>query len=200
MIQIGDKILSLDLFEKQFCCDLPKCLGTCCVDGQSGAPLEPNEVELLEMEIAHIKPYLKPEGLEAINEQGIVVTDIDGDIVTPLINDEECAYSIEENGITFCAIEKAWLEGKVEFRKPISCHLYPIRVKKYSTYTALNFDQWSICKPARELGVKENLPVFRFLKTPIIRAYGEDFYNELEEVYRLLQEQEQGEELKDVDG
>lgn len=194
MIQIDDKILSLDLFEKQFCCDLPKCLGTCCVDGQSGAPLDPNEVELLEMEIAHIKPYLKPEGLEAIKEQGIVVTDLDGDIVTPLINDEECAYSIEENGITFCAIEKAWLEGKVEFRKPISCHLYPIRVKKYSSYTALNYDQWSICKPARELGVKENLPVFRFLKVPIIRVYGEDFYNELEEVYKLLQQEKQEEE------
>ena len=110
-------------------------------------------------------------------------------MVTPLINNEECAYSIEEDGITFCAIEKAWLEGKVKFRKPISCHLYPIRVKQYPTFTALNYDQWTICQPARELGEKEGIPVFRFLKGALTRAYGEKFYAEMEEAYRLLQEQ-----------
>jgi hypothetical protein len=187
MIQIDDKLLSFDIFEKHFCCDLPKCLGACCVDGQSGAPLEPNEIEMLEMELAQIKPYLKPSGLEAINQQGVAIRDLDGDMVTPLIEDEECAYSIEENGITFCAIEKAWFDGKVKFRKPISCHLYPIRAKKYSSFIALNYDQWSICQPARQLGEKEGIPVFRFLKGAITRAYGEDFYKELEEAYLLIQ-------------
>jgi hypothetical protein len=189
MIQIEDKLLSFDLFEKHFCCDLPRCLGACCVHGESGAPLEPDEIELLKKELPLIIPYLKPSGLKAINEQGVAVNDPDGDIVTPLIEGEECAFSIEEGDITFCAIEKAWFEGKVTFRKPISCHLYPIRAKKYSTFTALNYDQWSICQPARELGEKEGIPVFRFLKGAITRAYGENFYNELEEAYKLIQEQ-----------
>lgn len=189
MIQIGDKLLSFDIFEKHFICDLPKCLGSCCVHGQSGAPLEEKEIEMLKKELPLIVPYLKPDGHKAIKEQGVAVKDLDGDMVTPLIEGEECAFSIEENGITFCAIEKAWFEGKVEFRKPISCHLYPIRAKKYATFTALNYDQWSICEPARELGSKEGLPVFRFLKEAITRAYGEEFYNELEEAFKAIEAQ-----------
>lgn len=188
MIQIDDKLISFDIFEKHFCCDLPKCFGTCCVDGQSGAPLEQNEVELLKQEIHLIEPYLKPSGLEAIKKQGVFVKDIEGDIVTPLIDGEECAYSYEDKGITFCAIEKGWMEGKVKFRKPISCHLYPIRAKKYSTFTALNYDQWSICQPARELGENIGLPVFKFLKEAVERAYGTDFYKQLEAAARLLDE------------
>jgi hypothetical protein len=189
MIQIDDKLLSFDIFEKHFCCDLPKCLGACCVHGESGAPLESDEIDSLKAEIEKIKPYLKPSGLRAIENQGVAIRDLDGDMVTPLIENEECAYSIEEDKITFCAIEKAWLEGKVKFRKPISCHLYPIRAKKYPTFTALNYDQWSICQSARELGEKEGIPVFKFLKGAITRAYGEDFFTELEEAYRLIQEQ-----------
>jgi hypothetical protein len=188
MIQIDDKLLSFDLFEKHFCCDIPICLGACCVHGESGAPMDHEEIEMLKRELPLIIPYLKPTGHKAINEQGVAVEDVDGDMVTPLIDGEECAFSIEEGGITFCAIEKAWFEGKVKFRKPISCHLYPIRAKKYSTFTALNYDQWSICQPARELGKKEGIPVFRFLKGAITRAYGEEFYNELEEAYKLIQE------------
>ena len=194
MIQIDDKLISFDVFEKHFCCNLSKCLGACCVYGESGAPLEPDEIEKLKKEIEQIKPYLKPSGLKAIEEQGVTIRDLDGDMVTPLINNEECAYSIEENGITFCAIEKAWLEGKVKFRKPISCHLYPIRVKQYPTFTALNYDQWTICQPARELGEKEGIPVFRFLKGALTRAYGEKFYAEMEEAYRLLQEQNENQD------
>ncbi|NHB68422.1 DUF3109 family protein [Perlabentimonas gracilis] len=194
MIQIDDKLLSFDIFEKHFCCDLPKCLGACCVHGESGAPLEMDEIDSLKAEIEKIKPFLKPSGLKEIEKQGVTIRDLDGDMVTPLINNAECAYSIEENEITFCAIEKAWLEGKVKFRKPISCHLYPIRVKKYPTFTALNYDQWSICQPARELGEKEGIPVFRFLKGAITRAYGEEFYAEMEEAYRLLQEQNENQD------
>jgi len=194
MIQIDDKLLSFDIFEKHFCCDLPKCLGACCVHGESGAPLEMDEIDSLKAEIEKIKPFLKLSGLKEIEKQGVTIRDLDGDMVTPLINNAECAYSIEENGITFCAIEKAWMEGKVKFRKPISCHLYPIRAKKYPTFTALNYDQWSICQPARELGKKEGIPVFRFLKGAITRAYGEEFYAEMEEAYRLLQEQNENQD------
>jgi len=186
MIQIDDKLLSLDLFERHFCCDLPKCLGACCVHGQSGAPLFEGEVDKISADLSVIKKHLKPEGLAAIGEQGVWVLDGDGDVVTPLINGEECAYSIEENGITFCAIEKAWLAGKVEFRKPISCHLYPIRIKKYESFTAVNYDQWSVCQPARELGSRLNLPVYQFLKDPIIRAFGHEFYEQLLEADKLL--------------
>jgi len=187
MIQIDDKIISFDIFEKKFCCDLPKCLGGCCVHGVSGAPLEADEVEALKKQIHLIEPYLKPTGRKAIKKQGVAVTDLDGDIVTPLIDGEECAFTVEIDNITYCAIEKAWLDGKVKFQKPISCHLYPIRVKNYKTFTALNYDKWSICEPARELGEKLDLPVYKFLKDVFIRAYGADFYSKLEEAAKLLE-------------
>lgn len=187
MIQIDDKLISFDVFEKHFCCDLPKCMGICCIHGQSGAPVEIDEIKIIEKELPKIKPYLKPDGLKAINEQGVAIMDYDGDMVTSLINNEECAFSFEENGITYCAIEKAWRNGKIKFRKPISCHLYPIRAKVYPTFTALNYDQWPICQPAKELGEELKTPVFRFAKEAIIRAYGEEFYNEMELVYKTLQ-------------
>lgn len=187
MVQIDDKLISFDVFEKQFCCDLPKCLGICCVYGQSGAPLEEEEIDILKREMKNIKSYLKPEGLKTIEEQGVAVEDFDGDMVTPLINHEECAFSVEKDGITFCGIEGAWLDGKTKFRKPISCHLYPIRVTKYPTFTALNYDVWSVCEPARELGQKEGLPIFRFLKEAITRAYGEAFYNAMEEAAKEME-------------
>lgn len=186
MIQIDDKILSLDIFEQHFCCDLPKCIGSCCVYGQSGAPLDKDEVIILEDILDIITPYLKPEGLKAIKEQGVAVIDSDGDIVTPLIDGKECAYCIVEKGINWCAIEKAWFNKEVEFRKPISCHLYPIRVKKYSTFVGLNYDQWDVCEPARKLGAIKSLPVFVFLKEPITRAFGSEFYKQIEEASKIL--------------
>jgi hypothetical protein len=187
MIQIDDKILSLDIFQKHFCCDLAKCLGACCVHGQSGAPLSQDEVIILEDILEKIAPYLKPEGLKSIKEQGVAVIDSDGDLVTPLIEGKECAYCISEKGISFCSIEKAWLDKKVDFRKPISCHLYPIRVKNYSTFLGLNYDQWDVCEPARKLGLSKNLPVYKYLKDAITRAYGEEFYNQIEEAAKLLE-------------
>ncbi|HPI69805.1 MAG TPA: DUF3109 family protein [Tenuifilaceae bacterium] len=189
MIQIDDKLISFDVFEKHFCCDLPQCLGACCVHGLSGAPLEPEEIDILKKEIGIIEQFLKPGGIEAVRKQGVAIRDFDGDMVTPLIEGEECAFCIEENGIATCAIEKAWLQGKVGFRKPISCHLYPIRVKKYSTFTAINYDQWSICQPARDLGLKNGILVYKFLKEAITRAYGKEFYHEMEVAAQMLEEQ-----------
>ena len=174
MIQIGDTIISLDIFEKEFCCDLAVCKGICCVEGDSGAPLEEGEAEQIRENYGKIKPHMKPEGIAAVEEQGFSVVDIEGDMVTPLIGGRECAYIIEENGCSWCAIEKAWSRGESSFRKPISCHMYPIRVKQYQNYEAMNYDQWTICACARLKGEQEGIPVYVFLKDALIRKYGED--------------------------
>lgn len=188
MIQIGDKIISRELFEMHFICHLEKCEGNCCVFGDSGAPLEDDEAVLLSAQLKSILPFMRAEGKRAVREQGAWVIDMENDKVTPLVGREECAYTVFEDGIARCAIEQAYDEGSISFRKPVSCHLYPIRVAKLRQGIALNYHQWSICEPARILGRKEGVPVFRFLKDPLIRVYGEAFYEELEIVYRELQE------------
>jgi len=191
MLQIDDKVLSLDLFQQYFTCDISKCLGACCVHGDSGAPLDLEESDLIEQYIDKIKPYLTPEGIAVIEQTGVSVIDFDNELVTPLVRDrEECVYSFfSDNGVCLCAIEKAHRKGDIPFNKPLSCHLYPIRVKQFEHITALNYDQWTICAPARDLGNKEKTPVFRFLKEPIIRRFGEDFYNSMEEIYEALEKE-----------
>jgi len=186
MIQIGDIIVSRDLFDKHFICHLKECEGNCCVFGDSGAPLEDYEAEALAGDINKIKPYLRAEGRRAVSEQGAWIIDMEGDKVTPLIGREECAYVVFEDKIARCAIEQAFEEGSIGFRKPVSCHLYPIRVSKLKHGKALNYHRWSVCEPARILGEDKGLPVFRFLKDAIVRVYGEDFYEELEVVYQEM--------------
>lgn len=188
MVQIGDKIISRDLFENHFICHLDKCEGNCCIFGDSGAPLEKEEAGLIESHLHKIKPKMRVEGLRAVNEKGAWVIDNDGDQVTPLVGREECAYVVFEDSIARCSIEMAYEEGAISFQKPVSCHLYPIRVNKLKDAIALNYHQWSICEPARILGKEKGLPVFRFLKDPIIRVFGEGFYDELELVYREVTE------------
>lgn len=181
IIEIEDKIVSTELFDECFACDIHQCKGVCCVEGNAGAPLDMDEVDTLEEEWERYKPYMTPEGIEAIDKQGFMVVDPDGDYTTPLVNDAECAYSYCENGVTLCAIEKAYLEGVCSFRKPISCHLYPIRLINFSNGTiGLNYHRWSVCASARECGKKLNIPVYKALREPIIRRFGEDFYNALE--------------------
>ena len=186
MIQIGDKIISRELFENHFICHLEKCEGNCCVFGDSGAPLEDHEAEALSKDMEKILPYMRAVGKRAAKEQGAWVIDNDGDKVTPLVGREECAFVVFEDTTARCAIEQAFDEGSISFQKPVSCHLYPIRVGKLKHGIALNYHQWSICEPARILGKKEGLPVFRFLKDPIVRVYGDEFYKELEIVYSEL--------------
>lgn len=189
MIQIDDKIISFDLFEVHFCCDLAHCKGICCVEGNAGAPLEAEEVDLLEQEYPAYKPYMKPEGIEAIERQGFMIPDAEGDYTTPLVDNDECAYSIRENGITLCAIEKAWREGRTSFRKPVSCHLYPIRLSQFGNgTTGLNYHRWAVCNGALVRGAKEGIPLFRTLREPLIRRFGGEFYDALEEAYRFLQQ------------
>lgn len=180
MIQIENTLVSFDVFEKKFCCDIAACRGACCVEGDSGAPLKEEEVLRIEQEYEQIKPYMKPEGIKAIEEQGYFVFDTDKDVVTPLIAGRECAYAIDEDGSCWCAIEKSWTEGKSTFRKPESCHLYPIRIVNYGEFEALNYHKWEVCAAARAKGHKAGIPVYRFLKEALIAKYGEEWYEQLE--------------------
>lgn len=184
MIAIDKTLISEDILEKEFVCDLSKCKGACCVEGDAGAPLEDDEVIKLEEIFEDVKPYLRKEGVEAIEAQGTSIQDpVDGEWVTPLVNGAECAYVIfDKNGTTKCGIEKAWEEGAVDWRKPVSCHLYPIRVTSYSSYDAVNYHKWQICSDACSLGAQLKVPVYKFTKDALIRKYGQEWFDQLDEV------------------
>lgn len=186
MIEIGQTLVSLDLIKQKFTCDLQKCKGACCVEGASGAPLEQDELLVLDEFYLSIKPYLTPEGIKSIEKHGVYVIDSDGDYVTPLIHQQHCAYSYIENDVTRCAIEKAFSDGVISFRKPLSCFLYPVRITMYKNYEAVNYDENQICKDAVCLGKKTDMPVYMFLKQALIQKYGEGWFNELELVARTL--------------
>ena len=187
MIQIEDKIISQEIFDQQFLCDLNACKGACCVEGDSGAPLLKNEAKELEKSYSIIRKYLSVDGKEAIKKQGFSVIDSDNDLTTPLVNNRECAYVFNDSGVTKCAIEKAYLEDEISFKKPISCHLYHIRITEYKEFDAVNYESNKICSPACKLGELLKVSVFRFLKEPLIRKYGKSFYTELEVVEKSLQ-------------
>jgi hypothetical protein len=181
MILIEDTVISDDIAENFFVCDLGKCKGACCVEGDLGAPLEDVELAILEDIYEDVKPYLSAEGIKAIEAQGKYVKDFEGDYSTTTIDNKECAYAVyDEKGILKCGIEQANIDGKTDFKKPISCHLYPIRITKYDNYHALNYDRWDICSAACTLGDKLGVPVYKFLKEPLIRAFGEEWFAELE--------------------
>lgn len=180
MIQIDDAIVALDVIEENFFCDLSACKGECCVEGESGAPLENEEVEILEKILPLIWNDLSPKAQQVINQQGVAYQDRDGDMVTSIVNGKDCVFTYyDEKGICKCAIEKAYKEGKTDFYKPISCHLYPIRLEKFREFTAVNYHRWRICKAAVLLGNKEGLRIYQFLKEPLIRKFGNAWYNEL---------------------
>lgn len=180
MIVVGDAILSDDLVERAFVCDLIRCKGACCKAGDMGAPLNLDEVELLESIQDKLEPYLTAEGREAIAEQGAWVVDDEGDMSTPLMPDGACAYAImERNGTYKCGIEHAWKAGVVDFQKPISCHLYPIRITEYDQYKALNYHRWEICQPACQNGEQLAVPIYKFLEGPLTRAFGPEWYQQL---------------------
>lgn len=179
MLQIDQTIISLDLLEKKFKCDLEKCHGKCCVYGDAGAPLEDSEATVLEKLFPRIKSFLRPEGIQSIEEQGTFVIDTDGEKVTPLIKKQECAYTVIENGIYLCGIEKAFLAKKIKFRKPVSCHLFPVRVKSYSGFSGVNYEQWHICRHAVKLGEETDMPVYKFTKEALKRKFGKTWYKKL---------------------
>jgi hypothetical protein len=192
MLRIGDTIFSLDILEKKFRCNLPYCLGNCCRYGNSGAPLANSEIHILEEVWPVVRNYLRPEGIKVIEKEGTSITDFENDRVTPLIGNEECAYTVIENNILKCGIENAWNEGRIPFRKPISCHLFPVRIKHFSGFTAVNYQELSICSGAHETGCNEGIYVYEFLKEPLIRALGEKTYNELCIAAKELNKQKKG--------
>jgi hypothetical protein len=181
MIVLQNTVISDDIKDKFFVCNLEKCKGACCVEGDLGAPLEDEELQLLADNYEQIKPYLSDAGRQAIAEQGLYIKDWEDDYSTTTIGDRECAYAIYDEHLTLkCGIEQAYLDGKISWKKPISCHLYPIRITKYDGFEALNYDKWQICNPACGFGADLGVRVYQFLKEPLIRKYGAEWYQELE--------------------
>jgi len=179
MIAIEKTLISDDLRDIRFICDLEKCHGACCVEGDAGAPLEEEEISLLEDEIQEIKPFMTADGIEVIEKNGVFDYDMFGHFVTPLVHDRECAFVYFEEGIARCAIEKAFQEGKIPFAKPVSCHLYPVRIGKYKDFEAVNYHEWHICHEALRKGKMNNVPLVVFLKDALVRKFGEAWYNQL---------------------
>lgn len=183
MFQLGKTIVSEDIIEKEFVCNLSACKGQCCIDGEAGAPLEKDELQILEDIYPKVKPFLRPEGVKAIEEQGTWIKSDFDELETPLIDGADCAYVIfDDKGTALCAIEEAYNQDLIDWKKPISCHLYPIRVKEYSEFAAVNYHKWDICDDACSLGKELQVPVYKFLKQSLTRKFGENWYKELEKV------------------
>lgn len=187
MIEVGNVLVHEDVVTENFVCNLTRCKGACCLEGDAGAPLNHDELGILKEIYPKVKPYMTAKGIATIEREGTHVTDPDGDYTTPCVDtNKECAYVTWENGITKCAIEKAWENGAIGWRKPISCHLYPIRITNYPEFEVLSYDRWSICSPACSFGKELKVHVHEFLKEPLIRKYGEAWYQELEEAVAAM--------------
>ena len=181
MLQIGHTLVSLDLVERFFVCDLDACLGACCIEGDAGAPLAPGEDERIRAVLPEIMDSLTPSAQRAIREDGSSYIDPDGDEVTQIVEGRECVYTCyAPGGKCLCALEKACREGRIPDVKPISCRLYPVRLKDYDGFTAVNFHRWKICRPAEALGRKMGVRAYEFLRGPLIARFGEEWYAELE--------------------
>lgn len=182
MFQLGKTIVSEEILEKEFVCNLTACHGACCVDGDAGAPLTVEETQILEEIYPKIKPFLRKEGIEAIENQSTWVTGWDGGLETPLIEGNDCAYVIFDGKTALCGIEQAYNEGIVDWKKPVSCHLYPIRIREFSEFSAVNYHKWDICNDACTLGKELGVPVYKFVKEALVRRFGQEWYDELEKV------------------
>ena len=181
MFQIQNTLVTLDIVEQFFCCDLEKCLGACCIEGDAGAPVTPAEVSEIQKVLPVIEHEMLPRAIEEVRSRGVAYTDPEGDLVTTLLDGRNCAFTCYgPGGVCLCAIEKARREGRIKgFLKPASCALYPIRVKEYPTYTALNYHRWKICRPAEQLGRKKGIRLYQFLREPLIARFGQKWYDEL---------------------
>ena len=183
MFQLGKTLVSEEIIKNDFLCNLSACKGACCIDGEAGAPVEPEERKILEDIYPKVKPYLRQKGIEAIEEQGVYITRENGEIETPLIDGADCAYvTFDDKGTALCGIEEAYNQGDIDWKKPVSCHLYPVRIQDYSTFSAVNYHRWEICDDACSLGAELQVPIYKFVKEALIRKYGEDWYHELEKV------------------
>jgi len=181
MFQIENTLVSEEIITKDFVCNLNACKGACCVEGEAGAPLEKEETDWLEKNYDLISPFMDEKGKAAVKEQGKFIAVGKGEFETPLVNGKECAYVVfGSNNITQCSIENAYQAHKIDFKKPISCHLYPVRVKQYSEFKAVNYHSWNICSAACELGESLKIPIYQFVKEALVRKFGKKWYAELE--------------------
>ena len=188
MIQIDNTLISTDLLEQQFVCDLQKCKGACCEEGDVGAPLEASELHAIAQNLEAIKPYMTAAGLDALHTQGFYEPDPDGGFVTTTLNGKDCVFATRNaQGILKCSIEQAHLAGESSFKKPISCYLYPVRITPHRTYDAVNYDRWHICAHACTLGKNLKVPVYQFLKAPLVQKYGQSWYDALHTYYSTTQ-------------
>jgi hypothetical protein len=191
MLAIGETLVSEEVLEKHFVCDLTACKGACCVKGDYGAPLDDDELPVLDRIYPAVKPYLSKDGVKTLERQGLYVRYSRSEWVTPLISGRECAYTVFEKGVAKCGIEKAWRDGAIDFRKPVSCHLYPIRIQRMKNgVEAVNYDRWSICKAACKLGDTLKVPVFRFLEEALVRRFGKRWFSRLERAAKELETRE----------
>lgn len=180
MLQIQDTLVSLDLAERFFCCDLDACKGQCCLDGDAGAPLAEGEADEIRRILPEIWHDLLPAARREIEENGVSYTDVEGDEVTSLVEGTNCVFAtVDDNGCWICAIERAFRQGRIGFYKPVSCHLYPVRLKKYDSFTAVNYHRWKICKAAEVLGRAKGIRAYQFLEGPLRRRFGDAWYDEL---------------------
>lgn len=173
MLLVGESIVSEEVKNVSFCCDLTKCKGCCCVEGDAGAPLLESEIEIIEKLMPYIEPFMEQKAVKAV-ENGFWERDIEGELCTKIMDGKECVFVKFENGTALCAIEAAYRQGKIDFPKPVSCHLYPIRVKDYGEFTAVNYHEWDICKDALKNSKAE--PLYKLLKEPLIRRFSKEWY------------------------
>lgn len=186
MIEILNTLVSLDLFKEFFCCDLDKCHGLCCVEGDAGAPVTPDEVEMLEEAYEKLHEDLPLQAQQQIEKEGVVYPDKEGELVTQIINGKDCIFAKHEGACALCAIDSAYRNGKFHWQKPISCALYPVRLSTVGGMTAVNVHKWDVCQPARKLGAALHLPVYQFLKEPLIRRFGQAWWDECDIAAREL--------------
>ena len=192
LVEIDDKIVSTDLFSKKFVCDLSKCKGACCVKGSGGAPLTEKEVKLIEDNLEAIKPHMSEKGVQTVKNEGVYYLDEEDAPATKLIDKKECCFVyFDESNTAKCSIETAYKCGDISFNKPQSCHLYPIRIKEFNEFTAINYEVWDICDAACSLGESLKVPVYKFLKDPITRVFGSSFYDELSKIDKELKSREE---------
>lgn len=180
MFDIQGAMVSLDLAERFFCCDIEACRGECCVEGDEGAPITNEEFKRLKEVLPAVWDDLLPRARKVIEQEGVAYFDRDGEMVTQLLDGKNCVFSCyKPGGVCICAIDKAYREGRVKWRKPMSCYLYPVRIKRYPTFTAVNYQQWSVCKSAEVIGRKRHIRLYQFLREPLIECFGQKWYDEL---------------------
>ena len=187
MFKIGKTLVSEEIIETHFHCNVDACKGACCIEGSGGAPLMENEVKIIDKNYKKIAPYLSQEAKNKISKDGKYIYDKEGKMETPLLDGKACVYvHYKSNGLLECGIEKAYNEGQIELKKPLSCHLYPIRIKEYSSFTAVNYHKWGICSEACSFGENHKKPLFQFVKEALIKRFGDDWFIELEKVAKEL--------------